>query len=60
MSTEEKINALKAHRHTAHGHPCCGSAPVGGRPSMVARCGGPAICPKCATEAGTIHARELR
>jgi hypothetical protein len=47
------------HAWTTHGHSCCtepGPA-IGDRPQMVARCGGPAICAKCATEAARIHQR---
>lgn len=38
---------------TSHGHWYGeGDPPAQGGPDLVARCGGPAICPKCAVEAG--------
>lgn len=46
------------HYWTHHGHPCCeGSEPIGERPALVARCGGPGLCQKCSNEAVVLHAR---
>lgn len=44
-----------SHGYTSHGHPCCGQCPVGGRPNMVARCGGVGMCKTCGTEASQMH-----
>lgn len=49
-----------SHGWTYHGHACCGlfddrADPVA-RPLLVARCGGPAICSRCATSAAELHA----
>ncbi len=38
------------HGYTSHGHACCDEAIGESRPNPVARCGGPGICPVCATE----------
>jgi len=54
-AVDDWLGATGHHRHTGHGHPCCGEAPVGGRPDAVARCGGPAICAQCALDVGRIH-----
>lgn len=48
---DEKIN----HGYTSHGHPCCGSAPIGGWLKAVARCGGLILCPVCHADAYLIH-----
>lgn len=40
---------------TSHGHRIPGTTTTGTRPSTVARCGGPSICPQCAAEAGLLH-----
>jgi len=47
----------RAHGWTAHGHTCCNAwEPVDDdRPLTVARCGGPAICSKCAKDAAQFH-----
>ena len=47
------------HAWTTHGHSCCDQPgpPVAARPQLIARCGGPAICTKCATDAAAIHVR---
>lgn len=48
------------HGWTAHGHACCRIEPrtmLGTRPSSIARCGGPALCGKCGSDAARIHMR---
>ncbi len=41
---------------TSHGHPIPGVTVDGpGRPTMVARCGGPALCTTCARDAARIR-----
>lgn len=37
------------HGYTSHGHSCCDLV-ADPRPTLIARCGGPAICSGCATE----------
>lgn len=51
----EKPAGGMAHGFTPHGHPCCGQAPVGGRPRSVHRCGGATRCGQCAVWAQQIH-----
>ncbi len=45
---------MSEHGWTRHGHRCCDQA-TGTRPARVARCGGPAICRECATDAAIRH-----
>ena len=53
------MTTTNGHAWTTHGHACCDQPGpmVGDRPLMIARCGGPAICAKCATEAAVAHAQ---
>src|SRR5262245_15494737 len=55
-----ELKAPAPHHYTSHGHPCCGKARVGDRPAAIARCGGSAICSRCASEAASIHVAHAR
>lgn len=46
----------RGHGWTYHGHGCCSLAPDP-PPVLVARCGGPALCAKCAQEIAQLHQR---
>jgi hypothetical protein len=49
----------EVHGWTTHGHACCHRLPMSAevdRPLMINRCGGPAICSTCATQAAQFHA----
>jgi hypothetical protein len=52
---------MMAHGWTYHGHKCCGQLasddPSKPRPAIIARCGGPNICGRCALDAAAVHAK---